>query len=101
MHACASIQSLATSFVLAESHNSLKKTKKLKNTIMKSGQDVRTTIKKVIKSMRIIQHLLHPYELNTARELNVTTHRLGKASRAIRSFVLKNGHTIDLTIHSS
>ncbi|XP_031272904.1 uncharacterized protein LOC116131399 [Pistacia vera] len=92
---------LATSFVLAENHNFLNKTQKLKNTIMKSGQDVRTTIKKVINSMRIIQHLLHPYELNTTRELSVTSHRLGNASRAIRRFVLKNGHTIDLTIRSS
>lgn len=70
-------------------------------TIDKAGEDVERNIRTVIVSLTKIQYLLLPYDQKTTHLLNVTTHRLGKGSRLIQSFLHHNGRSIDLAIKIS
>lgn len=92
---------VATSFVLAASHNSLRRTKKLKDTIFRAGDDARRSIYKVTKVLTEMEHLLVPYDMKTSHRLNTTSHQLGLESQNIFRFVQKNGHSIDLAIQTS
>ncbi|XVF61359.1 hypothetical protein PTKIN_Ptkin08bG0123500 [Pterospermum kingtungense] len=92
---------VATSLVIAANQSSLQRTKKLRNTVLKAGEDVRVSIRKLITAMTRIQFLLLPYDQKTSHKLNVTTHRLGKESRTIRNFVSSHEHSIDVAIQAS
>ncbi|KAK9285829.1 hypothetical protein L1049_025030 [Liquidambar formosana] len=92
---------VATSFALAANQSTLRRTKKLKETILRAGGDARRTIRKVTKAFKEMQHHLLPYDPDTSFRLNITTHRLGKESRIIQRFVQKNGHSINLAIQTS
>ncbi|KAB1214913.1 hypothetical protein CJ030_MR5G024519 [Morella rubra] len=100
---CASswVSRVASSVVLASIQSTLWRTEKLKRTILKMGGDARQAIQKVIHAMTEMQFLLLPYDPNTSLTLNTTSHRLGRESRIIRSFVDKTGHSFDLAIHTS
>ncbi|XVE86994.1 hypothetical protein DITRI_Ditri18aG0080200 [Diplodiscus trichospermus] len=92
---------VAASFVIAATHSSLQKTKKLKNTIVNAGEDVSKSIRKLITAMTRIQYLLLPYDRKASQQLNVTTHKLGKESRTIQSFVRSHEHSINVAIQVS
>ncbi|ESQ31248.1 hypothetical protein EUTSA_v10005509mg [Eutrema salsugineum] len=96
------ILSMATTgMVIAANQSSKNKTEGMKETIDKAGEDVERNIRTVITSLTKIQYLLLPYDHETTHLLNVTTHRLGKGSRLIHSFVHHNGRSIDLAIKIS
>ncbi|KAL1196473.1 hypothetical protein V5N11_023164 [Cardamine amara subsp. amara] len=91
----------ATGIVIAANQNSKNRTVEMKETIDKAGEDVERNIRTVIVSLTKIQYLLLPYDPKTTHLLNVTTHRLGKGSRLIHSFLRHNGRSIDLAIKIS
>ncbi|KAK1587909.1 hypothetical protein Q3G72_018151 [Acer saccharum] len=91
----------ASGFVYAGNHQSLKRTRNLKNSIVETGEDARETIQRVAKTLTGIQYLLLPYEPDKSFQLNVTTHKLGIESRTIASFVQQSGHSIDKAITTS
>ncbi|XP_010484480.1 PREDICTED: uncharacterized protein LOC104762795 [Camelina sativa] len=94
--------SMATiGIVIAANQSSKNRTEEMKETIDKAGEDVERNIRTVIVSLTKIQYLLLPYDQNTTHLLNVTTHRLGKGSRLIQSFLRHNGRSIDLAIQLS
>ncbi|VVB18186.1 unnamed protein product [Arabis nemorensis] len=90
-----------TGIVIAANQSSKNRTEEMKETIDKAGEDVERTIRTVIVSLTKIQYLLLPYDQKTTHLLNVTSHRLGKGSRLIQSFVHRNDRTIDLAIKIS
>ncbi|CAH2043250.1 unnamed protein product [Thlaspi arvense] len=90
-----------TGIVIAANQSSKNKTEEMKETIDKAGDDVERNIRTVITSLTKIQYLLLPYDQKTTHLLNVTSHRLGKGSRLIQSFVHHNGRSIDLAIKFS
>uniref|UniRef100_A0A2N9G0A0 Uncharacterized protein n=1 Tax=Fagus sylvatica TaxID=28930 RepID=A0A2N9G0A0_FAGSY len=92
---------VASSFVLAANQSTLRRTEKIKRTILTIGGDVRETIQKIIKAMTEMQSLLLPYDPSISMSLNMTIHRLGRESHVIRRSVDKNGHSIDQAIHTS
>jgi len=87
--------------VIAANQRSKNRTEEMKETIDKAGEDVNQNIRTVIVSLTKIQYLLLPYDQNTTHLLNVTTHRLGKGSRLIQSFLHHKGRSIDLAIKIS
>lgn len=90
-----------TGIVIAANQSSKNRTEEMKETIDKAGENIETNIRTVIVSLTKIQYLLLPYDQNTTHLLNVTTHRLGKGSRLIQSFLHHNGRSIDLAINIS
>ena len=92
---------VASSFVLAANQSTLRRTEKIKGTILTIGGDVRESIQKIIKAMTEMQSLLLPYDPSISMSLNMTIHRLGRESHVIRRSVDKNGHSIDQAIHTS
>ncbi|KAI9164797.1 hypothetical protein LWI28_002271 [Acer negundo] len=91
----------ASGFAYAGNHQSLKRTRNLKNSIVETGEDACETIQRVAKTLTGIQYLLLPYEPDKSFQLNVTTHKLGNESRTISSFVQQSGHSIDKAITTS
>ncbi|CAA0412710.1 unnamed protein product [Arabidopsis thaliana] len=92
---------VTTGIVIAANQRSKNRTEEMKETIDKAGEDVNQNIRTVIVSLTKIQYLLLPYDQNTTHLLNVTTHRLGKGSRLIQSFLHHKGRSIDLAIKIS
>jgi len=75
--------------------------RRLKETVLKAGEDARRTIRRIIATMTEMEYVLLPYEPVVAFRLNLTTHQLGKESRVIQRFVQTNGHSINLAIQTS
>ncbi|KAH9663993.1 transmembrane protein [Citrus sinensis] len=92
---------VATGFVLKQNQSSLQRTNKLKNTILEAGQEMCSTIQRVINNMTLIQSQLLKYDKQTSLLLNVTIRRLGNESQTIQNFVHKNGHSIENGVHAS
>ncbi|CAN8251456.1 unnamed protein product [Cochlearia groenlandica] len=92
---------VTTGIMIAANQSSYKKTEEIKERIDKAGEDVERNMRNVIVSLTKIQYLLLPYDQKTTHLLNVTSHRLGKGSRLIRSFVHRNVRSIDLAIKIS
>ncbi|KAK3224503.1 hypothetical protein Dsin_011528 [Dipteronia sinensis] len=91
----------ASGFAYAGNHQSLKRTRNLKNSIVEAGEDARETIQRVVNTLTGIQYLLLPYVPDKSFQLNVTTHKLGNESQTIASFVQQSGHSIDKAITTS
>ncbi|XP_010559144.1 PREDICTED: uncharacterized protein LOC104827634 [Tarenaya hassleriana] len=91
----------ATGMVIAANQSSRSRLQKLENTIANAGEDVHRTIGTVVESMTKIQYLLLPYDQQTTKLLNITTHRLAKESRIIQRFVHENKRSINLAIQTS
>ncbi|KAH9712361.1 transmembrane protein [Citrus sinensis] len=92
---------VATGFVLKQNQSSLQRTNKLKNTILEAGQEMCSTIQRVINNMTLMQSQLLKYDKQTSLLLNVTIRRLGNESQTIQNFVHKNGHSIENGVHAS
>ncbi|XP_030474109.2 uncharacterized protein LOC115691566 isoform X1 [Syzygium oleosum] len=92
---------VASSCVLAANQRSHHRMRRLKETILKAGQDAHRIIRRIITTMTEMEYILLPYEPVVSFQLNLTTHQLGKESRVIQHFVQKNGHSIDLAIQTS
>ncbi|KAK4765653.1 hypothetical protein SAY86_026743 [Trapa natans] len=91
---------VASSLALAANRSSLHRTNLVKKSIIGAGIDARRTIRKVIRAMTQMQDLLLPFDNREAVELNITTHQLGKESRAIQQFIEKTDYFIDLANRS-
>ncbi|KAM7263365.1 hypothetical protein ACFE04_001048 [Oxalis oulophora] len=92
---------IASGFVLAANQSSMKRTKRLKNTILDAGQNVQQAIRKVITGLTEIQYQLLPYDPQMTHQLNLTTHQLRRESRVIHNYVQKNGHYVNMGIQTS
>lgn len=92
---------VASGCILTANQRSHHRMRRLKETILKVGEDARRTIRRIITAMTEMEYLLLPYEPVVSFRLNLTTHRLGKESRVIQHFVQTNGHSINLAIQTS
>lgn len=92
---------VASGCILAANQRSHHRMRRLKETILKAGEDARRTIRKIIATMTEMEYILLPYEPVVSFRLNLTTHQLGKESRVIQRFVQTNGHSINLAIQTS
>ncbi|KAF8017307.1 hypothetical protein BT93_H2482 [Corymbia citriodora subsp. variegata] len=92
---------VASGCILAANQRSHHRMRRLKETILKAGEDARQTIQTIITAMTEMEYLLLPYEPVVSFRLNLTTHRLGKESRVIQHFVQTNSHSINLAIQTS
>nr|KYP52377.1 hypothetical protein KK1_025682 [Cajanus cajan] len=96
-----SLAIVASSFVLATSQKTLRRTEKLKESVVGIGEDALGTISKVIKTTNQMQFLLLPYNPQICASLNSTTQDLRSNSRVIRRFIDKSGQSIDKATHTS
>ncbi|KAG8642732.1 hypothetical protein MANES_12G114901v8 [Manihot esculenta] len=96
-----SLAIIAASLVLAANESSFYRSKKFKGTIVRVSKDTHRKIHKVIIVMTEMKHLLRPYDPATSRRLYTVTRLLAREARAIRSFVQKSGHDIDVAIRTS
>ncbi|XP_030538960.2 LOW QUALITY PROTEIN: uncharacterized protein LOC115747066 [Rhodamnia argentea] len=92
---------VASGCVLAANQRSHHRMRRLKETILKAGDDAHRTIRRIITTMMGMEYLLLPYEPAVSFRLNLTTHQLRKESRVIEQFVQTNGRSIDLAIQTS
>ncbi|KAL2348306.1 hypothetical protein Fmac_002306 [Flemingia macrophylla] len=96
-----SLAIVASSFVLATSQKTLRRTEKLKESVISIGEDALSTISKVIKTTNQMQFLLLPYNPQICASLNSTTQGLRSNSRVIRRFIDESGQSFDKATHTS
>ncbi|CAJ1929267.1 unnamed protein product [Sphenostylis stenocarpa] len=95
-----SLAIIASSFVLATSQKTMRRTEKLKESVEGIGEDALRTIGRVIKTMKQMQVLLLPYNPQICANLNSTTQDLRTNSRVIRRFIDKSEKSFDQATHT-
>ncbi|KAG4386450.1 hypothetical protein GLYMA_11G047500v4 [Glycine max] len=88
-------------FVLATSQKTLRRTEKLKESVVGIGEDALRTIGRVMKTTNQMQILLLPYNPQICASLNSSTQDLRSNSRVIRRFIDRSGQSFDEATHTS
>ncbi|KAK7406444.1 hypothetical protein VNO78_08070 [Psophocarpus tetragonolobus] len=96
-----SLALIASSFVLATSQKTLRRTEQLKESVVGIGEDALRTIGRIIKTTNQMQFLLLPYNTQICASLNSTTQDLRSNSRVIRRFIDRSGQSFDEATHTS
>lgn len=96
-----SLAIVASSFVCVTNQKTLKRTEKLKDSVLGIGEDALGTLRRVIKKMKQMQFLLLPYNQQITRNLNTTIESFRSDSRVIRRFLDSSGRIFDKAIHTS
>ncbi|CAA0841057.1 Unknown protein [Striga hermonthica] len=91
---------VASGLTIAENQKSLKKARKLEETVRDAGNEASNNIGRVKAAMLRMQTLLQPYNSDICNQLNLTTHRLRKTSLSIQSFIRNNLKTWDQAIQT-
>lgn len=92
---------VASSLILVTSQRSLRRTEKLKHSVLGIGEDALGKLSRVIKEMKQIQYLLFAYNQKITEQLNTTVANFRNDSRVIRRFVDTSGQTFGIAIHTS
>lgn len=92
---------VASSFVLATSQKTLRRTEKLKETVIGIGEDALGAIGRVMRTTKRMQYLLLPYNPQICASLNSTTEDLRTNSRVIRRFIDRSVQSFDKATHTS
>ncbi|KAG2375906.1 uncharacterized protein HKW66_Vig0159400 [Vigna angularis] len=92
---------IASSFVMATSQKTLKRTEKLKESVVGIGEDALGTLGRVIRTTNQMQLLLLPYNPQMCESLNSTTQDLRTNSRVIRRFIDRSEQSFDRATHTS
>ncbi|KAK7307691.1 hypothetical protein VNO77_40969 [Canavalia gladiata] len=95
-----SLAIVASSFVLATSQKTLRRTEKLKESVMGIGEDALRTLGRVIRATNQMQFLLLPYNPLISASLNSTTQDLRSNSRMIRRFIDTSGQSFNKATHT-
>ncbi|XP_027362638.1 uncharacterized protein LOC113870244 [Abrus precatorius] len=96
-----SLAIVASCFVLATSQKTMRRTEKLKESVVGIGEDALGTIGRVLKTTNQMQFLLLPYNPQICASLNSTTQDLRSNSRVIRRFIDRSGQSFDKATHTS
>ncbi|BAU00298.1 hypothetical protein VIGAN_10188100 [Vigna angularis var. angularis] len=96
-----SLAIIASSFVMATSQKTLKRTEKLKESVVGIGEDALGTLGRVIRTTNQMQLLLLPYNPQMCESLNSTTQDLRTNSRVIRRFIDRSEQSFDRATHTS
>ncbi|XP_004517256.1 uncharacterized protein [Cicer arietinum] len=96
-----SLAIVASSFVLATSQRTLRRTEKLKDTVVGIGEEAVGAIGRVMRTTKQIQYLLLPYNPQICMSLNSTTQDLRTNSRVIRRFIDRSEQSFDKATHTS
>ncbi|GAB2282714.1 hypothetical protein Dimus_017253 [Dionaea muscipula] len=86
---------IATGLVIAANQQFLRRTERVKATLLGAGSDTQVSIHKVNTTLSDMQLYLCPYDQQICSLLNKTTHGLGSESLHIQRFLKRNGHLID------
>ncbi|KAK7367628.1 hypothetical protein VNO80_09643 [Phaseolus coccineus] len=96
-----SLAIIASSFVLTTSQKTLRRTEKLKESVVGIGEDALRTLGRVIKTTNQMQLLLLPYNPQICASLNSTTQDLRTNSRVIRRSIDRSEQSFDQATHTS
>ncbi|KAL1354551.1 hypothetical protein HN51_006635 [Arachis hypogaea] len=96
-----SLAIVASCLVLVVSQKTLRRTEKLKETVVGIGKDALETIGRVMKTTKQMQLLLIPYNPEICDRLNSTTQDLRSNSRVIRRFIDTTGQSFHKATHTS
>lgn len=89
---------VASSFVLATSQKTIRRTEKLKDTVVGIGEEALGAINRVMRTTKQMQYLLLPYNPQICASLNSTTDDLRTNSRVIRRFIDKSEQSFNKAI---
>ncbi|KAK7252766.1 hypothetical protein RIF29_36960 [Crotalaria pallida] len=95
-----SLAIVASSFALATSNRTLRRTEKLKVTVLGVGEDALGIIGRVMKTTKQMQYLLLPYNPQICTNLNSITQDLRSNSRVIRRFVYSSRQAFNKATHT-
>ncbi|XP_058772843.1 uncharacterized protein LOC131646933 [Vicia villosa] len=96
-----SLALIASSFVLATSQRTLRRTEKLKETVVDIGEEALEAIERVMRTTKQIEYLLLPYNPQISTSLNSTTKDLRTNSRVIRRFIDRSEQSFNKATHTS
>lgn len=92
---------VASSLVLVTNQKSLRKTEKVRDSVMDIGEDALVTVGRVMKKMKQIHYLLLPYNKQITADLNTTLDNFRSDSRTIRRFVHTTWQIFQKAIHTT
>lgn len=92
---------VASSLVLVANQRTLKRTEKLKDSVLGVGEEALSTLSRVIKKMKEMEYLLLPYNQQITGDLNTTIESFRSNSLVIRHFLVSTGRTFDKAIDTS
>ncbi|XP_028772798.1 uncharacterized protein LOC114729936 [Neltuma alba] len=96
-----SLAIVASSLVFVTNQKALKRTEKLKDSVLGIGEDALRSLTTVIKKMKQMQYLLLPYNQQITGNLNTTIESFRSDSRVIRRFLDSSGRIFQKAIHTS
>ncbi|MED6204954.1 hypothetical protein PIB30_013455 [Stylosanthes scabra] len=96
-----SLAIVASSLALVVSEKTLRRTEKLKESVVGIGKDALESIGRVMKTTKQMQFLLIPYNQEICDRLNSTTQDLRSNSRVIRRFIDTTGQSFHKATHTS
>jgi hypothetical protein len=92
---------VASSFVLATSEKTLRRTEKLEATVVGIGEEALEAIGRVMRTTKQMQLLLLPYNPQISESLNSTTKDLRTNSRVISRFIDRSEESFNKATHTS
>ncbi|KAK2372521.1 transmembrane protein [Trifolium repens] len=101
LFALTSLAIVASSFVLATSEKTLRRTEKLEATVVGIGEEALEAIGRVMRTTKQMQLLLLPYNPQISESLNSTTKDLRTNSRVIRRFIDRSEESFNKATHTS
>ncbi|KAI9074617.1 hypothetical protein K1719_043458 [Acacia pycnantha] len=96
-----SLAIVASSLVFVANQRSLKRTEKLKDSVLGIGEDALSTLSRSIKKMKQMQYLLLPYNQQITGNLSTTIESFRGNSHVIRRFIVSSGRIFDKAINTS